>query len=324
MTDTIHPIWESRFWPLILVCAILGMLGSLYIIFSFAILKKFRRSPFTMVFCAGCCDLLSIIGMFISSPTNKDLCQLAGSWRNYFPLANYCWTTAVAVTMFLMTTSNHVSDHRSKVRFTIATHLACWLIPLAFTLPPALSHSFVLLDYQWCWISSKKPLYRWLCFYLLLFILLCIDIYIFIRLMILNRRNRNTTSEIFPAPERQHNSPAGAMDAVAPGNTRVLFDTRKRIQRVVQMYIVVFVFSRMWSVGNRVDNQVNGKSSEFWRVTHACFSLLQGFFDAIVFGTSPTLLQEYELLVASLTQRFRRTNMTLAANVSRRARLELN
>eukprot|EP00301_Raphidiophrys_heterophryoidea_P001220 c10595_g1_i1.p1 GENE.c10595_g1_i1~~c10595_g1_i1.p1 ORF type:complete len:238 (+),score=60.72 c10595_g1_i1:604-1317(+) len=218
------------------------------------------------------------------------------------------------------------------------------VIPLVFTLPPATTDSFELLDYQWCWISSSKPLYRWLCFYLLLFLVLCVNVGILIRLSTMNRRtsvirvqlvtsslldnngnstnnnsipastapcdfcdntitsstaNSNNSMQSASAQCYEHNAAAAA----AAARTDPFDEARQRAQRLMYVYVLVFIFSRGWAVADRINDQVHGPAEMFWNTTHTCFSLLQGFLNALVFGTSPLLRREYRKIFSRLVKR---------------------
>ena len=69
---------------------------------------------------------------------------------------------------------------------------------------------------------------------------------------------------------------------------------KNNIIKRLTMYIIVFMFIRVWSVINRFQNLANPNAPVYaLYVLHSIFSPLQGLCNALVYGVNKTLLSEY-------------------------------
>lgn len=191
-------------------------------------------------------------------------CQLGAMLMNFFLLASFMWTWAIAVHLHRV-----VCTRRDSLMTASAFHkhrvfaLLCWGLPLIDTVSLLLNHSMGAEEMPYCWITQNMD--RFYFFYFPMSLILIANIILYSTLY------RKIHCD-FP------------------------FMT-KRTQTRLLLYVVVFIWCNVWGLSFRVaqmayngtfddpDHSFSHRNSVRWLLyMDAFFSPLQGFLHALVYN----------------------------------------
>lgn len=245
------------------VSASLSIVGSLIIIFSYFKFSALRIFPYKLVVCLSIADLFSSIAYYVNFAagdteedkcTNGPGCIVAAIMTQYFDVASFFWTAVIAYNLRAVLLENKGRTVENYERYY---HLLSWGIPGVFSVLVGLFDGYGFAGI-WCWIKQNEQLLRFLFYYLPLVLILA---YVSYTLIVVMRGARETSNEIV-------------------------------IMRRLSMYILVFVFIRIWSILDRLQNVFYDSPSFTLTILHSFFSPLQGFANALVYGCNTVLVRE--------------------------------
>jgi len=136
----------------------LSFLGSLFIFWSYCVIKGLNRSPaFRMIFHLSITDfLLTINGIInVNAPEIEEdhpkFCQVWGFARGYISLSSMFWPFAFAHSMhcFYNGSFRSQNDWKKKIKYY---KFFCWGLPIAFAVLPLFFNAYGASDI-YCWLK---------------------------------------------------------------------------------------------------------------------------------------------------------------------------
>jgi len=244
----------------------LSLLGSMFIFWSYCVIKGLNRSPaFRMIFCLSITDFMVTINGIVNlnaDKTNEKFCEVWGFARGYFSLSSILWPFAFAHSMhcFYNGSFRNSNDWKKKIRIY---KLFCWGAPIVFAIIPLFFKAYGPSDI-YCWlkdpvIEGKTPkeladMKFWLsiaAYYgpVTIVVLLMLYYYIkIIRYMIMNPSGESST--VFYS----------------------LF-----------FYPLIMIITFCFSMGDRLFNLLSEHPCLFMIQAHLLLRQLQGFMNAVVY-----------------------------------------
>jgi hypothetical protein len=133
------------------VTASLGILGSLYIIFTFIMFKESRTFGTKLVFFLSIADLLHGLEWYPWGVTNT-LCTIQGMLMQWSELSYYMWTFCIALCVFQI---HYLERDESDVsNLMLLYQVICWFIPMLLSFIPLYEGHYGTGAYDWCWLSA--------------------------------------------------------------------------------------------------------------------------------------------------------------------------
>ena len=209
-------------------------------------------------------DMIGSGNTHLDCVTGSFGCSLSAGMTQFFDMATFCWTATIATNMYIIL-SRQIGSKTLRFRsYEHWYHVGCWGFPLLTLLIATFTNSCGDAG-NWCWIVKDRELERMLLYYVPL---LCIMLYNITMYGMIRRR----------------------LGQLAQGADSI----KQALNRRLTMYILVFIFIRIWAVINRFQNLVNPDSPVFvLYLLHSIFSPLQGFCNAFVYGFNKALVDEY-------------------------------
>jgi len=157
--------YSAEDFAVIITCA-LSILGSLFIIISFALFKDFQSSQSRrLLFILSFCDLLTAVAYLIRigkdpvGKTDSAKCEIQSALNIFANQASFFWTDFIALFVFL----SRKYGVKQATRFIPWFHIISWGIPLILM---SLVIGFDMWGYDngaatadWCWIKGGMPSY---------------------------------------------------------------------------------------------------------------------------------------------------------------------
>jgi len=247
--------------------AALSILGCLFIIVSYVLLIKLRTFPYRLVILLSVANLGSSLAYFVGlagvSKANDKTCNstfgcfVGAVMTQFFDLAGFFW---IAVIAFNVDQVMIRGKGRVVEGYIYFYHLFAWGLSGVFTLAVVFSLSIGDAG-LWCWISQNRQAVRFFCYYLPLIV---VFVYTAVTYGMVSFSLRGGAAE------------------------------RTTVTNRLRLYVLVFLFVRIWSVLHRAQNFVSKDDPLFaLALLHAIFSPLQGFANALVYGLNRNILREY-------------------------------
>lgn len=216
-------------------------------------------------------DLLCGLAYFLSTviPPNDDTCLYLGVFLLYMPLSKYCITVVMAIEGFLIASRKLKPFYDSRRR--IAWYLVFSLLfPVPSTVIPLLIYGrsiYASTDVSWCFLSDSHPLVQLLAYHACAFTL-CLACLLFNILTVYYYRKlyRN-------APNQLHTQ-------------------RRNARSYFVAYSITFIFLNVPAMVHRMYMMTKSRPPIYWiPFVHGFFAPLQGFFNAIIFGNTNSIIQ---------------------------------
>mmetsp|Transcript_21156 Transcript_21156/g.60180 ORF Transcript_21156/g.60180 Transcript_21156/m.60180 type:complete len:329 (-) Transcript_21156:31-1017(-) len=247
--------------------AALSACGCLFIMVSYCAFHATRTFPYKLVLMLSIANLGSSMAYFIGLPGPEDklgdaivcsstvACYVAAVMTQFFDLASFLWIATIAFNIYLVM----VLERGREVEGNESKyHLFAWGAPLIACALIAFMQGFGDAG-LWCWIPVNKQALRFTFYYLPLVL---VFIYTSVSYACVARSVQNRTQQ-------------------AVVNMRL------------RLYVLVFVFVRIWSVIHRTQNYLSGEPAYALALLHSLFSPLQGFANALVYGCNKQVVAQY-------------------------------
>lgn len=243
----------------------LSIAGTLFIIVSYVMLAPIRTFPYRLVMLLSVANLGSSVAYFVGlagmNLSNAHVCSstvgcyTASVMTQFFDVAAFLWIAVIAYNVFAVLVHN---KGREVEGYEQKYHIFCWGVPAVLVVICAGTLSFGDGGI-WCWIKKDRQTIRFFCYYLPLLMVFC---YTAVKYLLIS----NTI---------QHQEHASV------------------VTRRLRLYLVVFVWFRVWSVIHRSHNFFSDEPWYWAALMHAIFSPLQGFANALVYGCNAAVAREY-------------------------------
>eukprot|EP00940_MAST-03C_sp_MAST-3C-sp2_P000095 g95.t1 len=240
----------------------LSIIGSGFIVLSFAVFPVLRKRNALPFFCLSFADFFKSIIYMVNAITNpadecvtSQWCACSGGLRNFFGLATFLFIAIIATVGYLSTKEWGRNLLKSN-RWIVGSQIFGWGFPLLSLIIIYTVDDDVIGDVGGkCWITKSYKTLRWLLYYLpllLSFIYVC--------------------------------SISFATNA-AIKTLGMSEDVRRLIRDRLLMYCVIFIFIRFWSLLEMIVSTINDNDKIYTLVIlHSIFSPLQGIANAYVYG----------------------------------------
>ena len=251
--------------------AVLSMMGSFFIIFSFFAFPDLQTFPYKLIMFLSLADFFSsstyILAVQDVGLDPEDLgscfednfmCFFSAGMSQYFDFASFLWMGVISFNIYQVFVKQRGSD---VVQFEKYYHLVCWGVPAFFLI--IVTATDALGDAgNWCWIKRDHQLERWLCYYVPLLVVMVFNVASYVQV------NK----------------------AIKAAN----MNQQKAFMGRMVLYIGAFLFIRCWSLLNRFVELVDGNVGVFpLMFLHSLFSPAQGVANALVYGFNKKLKDHY-------------------------------
>eukprot|EP00753_Platysulcus_tardus_P005965 PLAT13825.1.p1 GENE.PLAT13825.1~~PLAT13825.1.p1 ORF type:complete len:319 (+),score=61.94 PLAT13825.1:46-957(+) len=249
-----------------LVTASLSICGSLFIIFTFFKFPSLQTVPFRLIMLLSVADFGSSITYIIGASSDAPaVCTISGFMSQFFDLATFLWVGCIAVNLYFVFLRGGLATKRNLAAF----HAVAWGLPLVLAIITVAIGAIGPAG-LWCWITADFQALRWLFFYVPLWVIMAAIAVVYTR--VIGKFGEKSTSKK---------------------------DSRAVTSRL-RLYVLVFLFLRLWSTANRIQNAVAPNSPVFFLLAmHSLFSPLQGFLNALVYGLNKKVLALYRSKLCS-------------------------
>jgi hypothetical protein len=248
----------------IFITATLSFLGSSFIIFSYYYFVELRSFPLKLITMLSVSDWFSSLQFYvgIDNFANKCFekyfaCSMSATMGQFFEMASFCWTTVIAFNIYQVL----VARQGERVeRYEKVYHAFAWGFPMLLLVVVAATDSLGDAG-NWCWIKLDHTGARWFGYYIPLLVMMMLNGYFYVKI-------------------------GRGLKSFATGQKVAI------VQRL-RVYLAVFLVTRMPSVLNR--------GYELFAVDHSFFLLLlqslsaplQGFCNAVVYGSNKKLKDQW-------------------------------
>lgn len=256
---------------LTLVSASLSLLGSSFIVFSFVFFPRLRTFSFKLIAFLSICDFFSslsyVIGMVghvqSGTPCHSNpsfACFFSAHLSQFFNVATFLWVAVIGFNIYQVMVKNKGNSSRTVEQYEIKYHMFVWSVSLTLMLIPSLNSAFEDTG-LWCWISPRFPMLQFMCYYLILLLVFIANSVVLLLVWISLRNDGAGTSNV--------------------------------ITERLLSFLIVFFLVRCWSVFYRLNEYATEDRNVGLAFMHAIFSPLQGFGNALVFGTNRMVLNAW-------------------------------
>jgi len=250
--------------------ALLSVIGSCFIIFSFLLVKRLRTMTTFMVFMLGfsCLGsaLFDCLSWFLyreimpggplvelSSEGQEILCRVQAAGIQFFAISSFLWISCLAFHAFnVLCRKKHEEALRAYFKYYF---LVCYLIPAITIVACIISESFgETEDSVWCWVTQDHQDMRFAVYYIPLVVLWVFNVTIYV---LLSKESQSSLSYGY-----------------------IMKEGKKRLR----LYILVFVVAKAPALINRLCNVFFSDRKMFALfLLQALFDSLFGFFEALVY-----------------------------------------
>eukprot|EP01124_Arcella_intermedia_P015717 TRINITY_DN22294_c0_g1_i1.p1 TRINITY_DN22294_c0_g1~~TRINITY_DN22294_c0_g1_i1.p1 ORF type:complete len:521 (+),score=99.08 TRINITY_DN22294_c0_g1_i1:60-1622(+) len=167
-----------------IIASSLSLLGSLFIIVSIVLFKRYHFMSSRLILALGICSLLESLNSFLSLWIFHDelqlwsLCKFQGMTHQFSSIATTGWVTVIAINLYLAVCRNVTNK-----KVEIAYHVCVWGMALLSTLIPLSTPNAYGIAGLWCWLNwSTGQIWRWVLYFIPL--LLSTSVILFLYLLI--------------------------------------------------------------------------------------------------------------------------------------------
>jgi len=245
----------------------LSMMGTAFIIMTFILFPKTRTFGTKLIFFLSISDFMTSLSWF-PWDFDYDFCLFQASILQFFMVASYFWSLAIAISLF----QAFFLEKQEEPRKTIMIyHVLNWGYPLVTVILCLAFKKFGVVG-NWCWISDPQDYFRLFVYVpmTLILVFICLN-YIFIRLK---------------------------MQGLQSNFKRVLL-------RKLSLYLLAFISSQLPAVVNGIQSFVNPNNPIFLLyLLQACLQPAQGLFNCFVYGfNEQAFVDQYKLVFDQLNIR---------------------
>lgn len=264
---------EETVYYVRLVCSVLSLMGSLFIIvvyFSFRSLRKHRG--FRLVLYLSLSDLLFCTALFPGPQDDDDnqvVCKVQACVISFFGLATVLWTVAIA-------TSAYRELHRKVLIPELYLVLAIYCLCAVLTALPFSTDSYGN-QVEWCWISMLEGnraaaiVWQLVLFYVPLWSAFCVNTYCVVNFY---RTQVNRVKTLVGITDEQYAEQVSKF---------------RHLLRYPMVMLVCWVFATV----DQVYNYANGPSRSLpLAILHYGLASLQGLGNALVYGLNEEVRKE--------------------------------
>ena len=250
----------------IFISALLSVCGTSFIIFSYYYFIPLRTFPIKMIVMLSFTDLFSSLSYFVGFANHAALCferefscTLSAIMTQFFDVASFCWMTIIAFNIYQIISKERGSNVEDNEKYY---HLFAWGLPSLLLIIVVSTDSMGDAG-NWCWIKKEYVFERLFCYYIPLILLICSMAYIY------------------------------SLIAKSLKNFE-MHATKNAITRRLQLYLTVFLITRIPSIINRFVELASGESIFIFVLLHSIFSPLQGFLNALIYGMNKKIINQWK------------------------------
>ena len=245
----------------------LSLFGCLFMIASIWLFRKYNVMAQRLILylsIAALCDALGyMIGdMSVDGPT----CDFEAWWLTYFDWTVLMWVSCITFNLFL-----NVVRHQRTNNLEKYYHVVCWILPsLLFSLLPLAGDNYGPAG-AWCWIKHDSPWWRFVIWYIPLFIIIVILFAAYIYIIVYLRKQMSRWQGNYnPDSERNH--------------TLIEEDIK-----VLKAYPFIYLLLSIFPLILRIHNAFTEEGDDIYAlwVLTVLSAPMQGAINAVVFGLDP-------------------------------------
>lgn len=249
------------------VTSSLSLVGCLFMIFSIWLFRKYNVMSQRLILYLSIAALFDALGYIMGDMTpDGPTCDFEAWWLTYFDWTVLMWVCCITYNLYQI-----VIKHKRTDRLEKFYHIFSWVIPsLLFSLLPLIGDNYGPAG-AWCWIKHASVWWRFLIWYIPLFIaiigLIGVYAYIIVRL------------------RRQLSSYQGNYDPDAQRNVELVEEDIKALKAYPFIYLILSIFPLIL----RIHNAATAEGDDvygLWIMT-VLTAPLQGAVNAIIFGLDP-------------------------------------
>lgn len=255
------------------ITSVVSMAGSLFIVFCYIYLKELRTFAFKLVLMMSLSDIMFSVGNFlgdaggdskISGSANASLCQFQAILISYFGLTSLFWAFSIAFTLHKAFLQESEAFGPTQIHeHTMKYHAVCWIIPAVLTGLPLITSSYGDTG-GWCWITTQYTYWRFLQFYIWLWLGIAYNCYVFI--------NIYQKIKVMSGGQINSNHSSAAM------------------ANRLRMYPVVLIVCHIFGTINAIYEAAHGGKVQFeLSMLTVIFGTSMGLFNALVYGLTPEI-----------------------------------
>ncbi|XP_039270760.1 cyclic AMP receptor-like protein A [Styela clava] len=243
----------------------LSLIGCLFMIGTIWLFRKYQVKAQQLILCLSIAAFFDTIGYMIGDMTKDGpLCDFEAWWMTYFDWTVLAWTSCITFNLYRMLTRQ---EHTPHWYF----HFVSWIFPpLVLSLLPLIGDNYGPAG-AWCWIKHDSVAWRFVIWYVPLFLILIFMIILWGRTLYLHKRS---------IPSWQ-----GGQDTNAEMMRSLIEDDMKTLIWYPLVYLVLSFFPLILRIHNAATDQ--GQDIYFLWIMTAITAPLQGACNAIVFGLDP-------------------------------------
>lgn len=244
-----------------------SLLGSLVIIASYLRFRELHKTSFALITQLSLADIGADITYFFGDPpADSSACIVQGFLQQWFQLSTIFWTVAIAYMLFKTVLRQQTT--KDEFRYSL---LLCWGVPLVLACLPFSTDSYGDAG-AWCWIKTTDTrafdagtAWRFFIFYIPLWIVIVFNLFVYYRVY-------SGLAPLLSVPNDE--------------NTKGMVRVIERLKYYPMILIVCWTFATI----NRIYDSVHPRSPVFALVIlQTMFQTLQGFFNAMVYGLTPSV-----------------------------------
>jgi cAMP receptor-like G-protein coupled receptor len=189
------------------------------------------------------------------------LCQVQAATIQFFVIASYGWSFSVALALYVLFNMEEATEASTR-RMMPFFHVVNWGYPLITVILCFIFEKFGPAG-PWCWVKGSDDPFR-LFVYAPLLILLFVMSGLFIAIRV-------------------------KLSSMQASMTR-------NLQRRLSFYLLAFLVSQLPAAVNRAQNFFDPRNPQLWLfVIQAIFQPLQGFFNALVYGSTDVFMEQWRM-----------------------------
>mmetsp|Transcript_26789 Transcript_26789/g.70329 ORF Transcript_26789/g.70329 Transcript_26789/m.70329 type:complete len:333 (-) Transcript_26789:829-1827(-) len=245
--------------------SVLSFIGSGVILLCYACFPDLRKFAFKLIFFISLSDIIVSVGGFLDPGDERNgnfncgVCLTQAWLKSVFELSSVLWTACTCHCLYMVVVHHH-ADVR---RFEFYYHVFSWGVPFVLALIVQFQNLYGFSG-GWCWIIPSAPEWRFIQFYIPLWMVFVYNFMLyallFDRIRDLMKHGTSDTGDSQGSKEVRHFWRLGA-------------------------YPVVLLVC--WSFGsvNRIQNSMDPRHPILWLfVAHRFFGSLQGLLNCLVYG----------------------------------------
>ena len=245
----------------------LSLIGCLFMIATIVLFRKYNILSQRLILYLSIAALFDSIGYLIGDMTPEgSLCDFEAWWLTYFDWTVLMWVSCITFNLYQNVILRKRTDHLEKYY-----HVLSWLVPsLLLSLLPLAGDNYGQAG-AWCWIKHSSTVWRFLIWYVPLFIIITLLFVVYIRIIYYLRKQMNTWQ--------------GNFDPDAERNHTLIVDDISALKFYPCVYLALSIFPLILRIHNAA-TALGDDIFALWVLT-VLTAPLQGAVNAVVFGLDP-------------------------------------